>query len=221
MRSHVETPLQTRESLMLEAISISRLCSFSSCAFAQVLYPKQSFFDTEAKKAHRLKLEELHESQHLPQPKEKVRANISERELKVLKRMYREGVKLCHPDAMPQHLKAEAEKVFQDLQAAYMERNVAMVTLILTSLRNGRLQGSKIAHLKEQLQTQIEALKARARQLLTNTLKIKNSGTYKFATETSWEEFVPVHTAHLNQQILGLREEIRILKTGSFEIHLD
>lgn len=54
-----------------------------------------------------------------------------------LKKLYKEAVKLCHPDKVAEKDKAQAENLFKKLQDAYAKQDIAEVEKILAELKSG------------------------------------------------------------------------------------
>lgn len=62
---------------------------------------------------------------------------LSKKEKKELKRLYKKASKLCHPDIVEEDKKQKAELVFKELNAAYQKNDIKKISLILNQLLSG------------------------------------------------------------------------------------
>jgi len=62
---------------------------------------------------------------------------ISKKEKKELKRLYKKASKLCHPDIIEEKKREKAEDIFKSLNAAYQKKNLRKVSEILEQLLTG------------------------------------------------------------------------------------
>ena len=79
--------------------------------------------------------ENFHEefkNQHYETPVE-----LSKKEKKELKRLYKKASRLCHPDIIEDDKKEKAEDIFKALNAAYQQKDVKKVSEILEQLLTG------------------------------------------------------------------------------------
>ncbi len=63
--------------------------------------------------------------------------DLNNEDKKKLKRLFRKGMKLCHPDTVSDELKAQANKIAQLLNEANSRKDIKGVEEILISLENG------------------------------------------------------------------------------------
>ncbi len=64
-------------------------------------------------------------------------SEISKKEKKELKRLYKKASRLCHPDIIEDTKKGKAEDIFKTLNAAYQKKDIKKVSEILEQLLTG------------------------------------------------------------------------------------
>ena len=69
--------------------------------------------------------------------KEQDRLELSEEEKIGLKNLYREAGKLCHPDIVPEEVRAKTTEIMQRLNEAYTKHDLESLRKILESLKSG------------------------------------------------------------------------------------
>ncbi|MEO9021221.1 MAG: DnaJ domain-containing protein [Ginsengibacter sp.] len=107
--------------------------------------------------------------------------DLSEEELKEIKKKYRKASKLCHPDVVSEEQKEMADKLFTELNAAYERNDLEKVKEILGNLEkeNFFVNKSDAITEKQLMKTEIEKLKIRINELQQELLLIKESDAYK------------------------------------------
>jgi hypothetical protein len=129
---------------------------------------------------------------------------INEIDAQTLKRNYRKASKLCHPNAIAENQKAQAEAIFIKLKNAYDKNDLQTVTEILEYLENGKPLHNKHETISEksQLQAEILHLSQELQILLQNIHSLKNSKTYQEVSEiTDFEEYFETVREELRKEI--------------------
>ena len=107
-------------------------------------------------------------------------ALISEEEQSELKEKYRKACKQCHPDKVPEHLKAKAEQIFVELQNAYENNNLQRVNELLAKIESGIFNEEAVkTDTKEYLLKTWESLKISLQNLQTEIAQMKQTEVYK------------------------------------------
>lgn len=106
---------------------------------------------------------------------------LSEEEEKELKKAYREGSKLCHPDAVSARDKEKAARFFIQLSEAYERNDIEKINKILQQLKTGGAFTDCADSLtkKEQLLMFVESLREKISILLRRVNSIKTSEEYQ------------------------------------------
>ncbi|RDX34211.1 hypothetical protein DZA35_01615 [Arcobacter sp. HD9-500m-PIT-SAG03] len=113
-------------------------------------------------------------------------SEISKKEKKELKRLYKKASKLCHPDIIEEKKREKAEDIFKSLNAAYHQKNLRKVSEILEQLLTGesfsissdsvfdkRLLKRKINATREKIQSiklELESIKQNETFILVNKI---------------------------------------------------
>jgi hypothetical protein len=128
-----------------------------------------------------------------------------------LKRLYREAVKLCHPDSplVKEEFREKAHQVFIKLKAAYDQNNLETLQEILNELKRGIAFGNMdfTGVGMDELQTFIEQLINKVQQLANQLSILQNDERYVLQTGnlTTLED-------HFTKEEMGLLEKKRILE---------
>ncbi len=133
-------------------------------------------------------------------------ATLTDEELKDLKDKYRKASKLCHPDVVNEEQKELATKLFAELSAAYEKNDLKRVREILENLEKGHFFCSKSDTINEKalLQTEMEKLRLRIKELKEQLQAIKESDTYKtISSIDSWDEYFANAKQKLRLQLSG------------------
>ena len=102
--------------------------------FYEFMYKNTQEFEYEYQEAKK-DFENFHEEfkkQQYDTPHE-----ISKKEKKELKRLYKKASRLCHPDIIEETRKDKAEDIFKTLNAAYQQKDIKKVSEILEQLLTG------------------------------------------------------------------------------------
>jgi hypothetical protein len=128
-----------------------------------------------------------------------------------IKKMYREAVKLCHPDS-PSCIyedKEEAAKVFGELTNAFKVNDIEKVRYIWNELKHGNPVSDidKYDEL-EHLRVKLETLKAKYNYLVNELSLIQSSEDYQRILEIDdWDEFFETQKTLLKQEHESLTEK--------------
>ena len=71
------------------------------------------------------------------------RFELKENDKKELKKLYKQSVKLCHPDIVANEVKKQAHEIMQELNNAYSKNDLKKIKEILSGFQNGN--GFKLA----------------------------------------------------------------------------
>lgn len=108
--------------------------------------------------------------------------DLSEEEQDDLKKLYRKGIVLCHPDKFTdEEMKIKAHKVFVELQDAYTKNDLNRVQEILYKLENGIFEIDEKTTIsdKEKLLKRVEYLRLRRNELNSELIKTRNDKSYR------------------------------------------
>ena len=128
-----------------------------------------------------------------------------------LKQLYREAVKLCHPDSplVKEEFKEKAHQVFIKLKAAYDQNNVEALQEILNELKLGIAFGNMdfTGVGTDELQAFIEQLANKVQQLASQLSTLQNDPRYVLQTG----ELLDLEK-HFAKEEMGLVEKKRVLE---------
>ena len=132
-----------------------------------------------------------------------------------LKQLYREAVKLCHPDSplVKQEFKEKAHQVFIKLKAAYDQNNLSALQEILNELKLGisfgNMDFTDVG--MDELQAFIEQLANKVQQLASQLSTQQNDQRYVFQTGALLDL-----ENHFTKEETGLLEKKRVLEAENF-----
>lgn len=150
---------------------------------------------------------------NLKQPKP---FNLSEEQLKELKRNYRRATKLCHPDKVTDEQKEQAERVFTELKTAYDNNDLEKVIEILANLQKGifKSQGETITQ-KDKLLLIKQELEHKRRALEEALHQLKVSDTYqKIANLGDWQAHFLLSKHKFNMVLESLEYKLEKISNG-------
>lgn len=133
--------------------------------------------------------------------------NISEDDKNILKKLYKEAAKLCHPDIVESNRKNEAERIFKELNDAYSSNDIEKVKTILDKLKRNLIFDfdSNKLNSTELLRNKISDLKEKIELVKLEINNILSSDTYKTITNiNNWNEYFD----ELKIQLLEEKEEL-------------
>lgn len=133
--------------------------------------------------------------------------NISEDDKNILKKLYKEAAKLCHPDIVESNRKNEAERIFKELNDSYSSNDIGKVKTILDKLKRNLIFDfdSNKLNSTELLRNKISDLKEKIELVKLEINNILSSDTYKTITNiNNWNEYFD----ELKTQLLEEKEEL-------------
>lgn len=149
-------------------------------------------------------------SQEYEASKDEKIADLTDEELKELKKKYRKASKLCHPDVVRDEQKEMADKIFSELNSAYERNDLQRVREILENLENGNYFVSKSDTINEKilLKAEIEKLRIRINELKAQVVVLKESEAYRTICKISnWDTYFAETKQKLQDQSKQLESE--------------
>tara|TARA_Y100000815_G_scaffold45616_2_gene37511 strand:- start:1777 stop:2700 length:924 start_codon:yes stop_codon:yes gene_type:complete len=127
--------------------------------------------------------EEFH--QQFENSKKEDLIELTDKQKKELKKLYREASKLCHPDIVAEKLKIQAEEIFKKLSKAYEENNIEEVKKIYDTLMNGQfnLKKSDTINETELLKLEVSKLRALIDEINKKIDDLKHTESYKLISQ--------------------------------------
>lgn len=143
------------------------------------------------------------------------RYELDEDERIELKKAYRKASKLCHPDIVPDELKEQAIKIFQELNEANSKKDLKKVKEILAMLENGN--GFEVAsdsiNDKHLLKSKIEDIRNKIDEVVNEIDIIKSSDTFTIIQEIEdCDEYFETLKSDLSQEKERLEEQYQNLE---------
>lgn len=139
---------------------------------------------------------------------------LSEGEQVELKRLFRKGSKLCHPDLMPPEHHDAAAEMFRDLRMAYDEGDLERVRQLIKRAEAGLFDalaeaGDSDEREKERLKARIACIREALERTRGSIQEIKRSATYRTMTESSdWFALFEKQAQQLDQEIEKLSDTL-------------
>jgi hypothetical protein len=139
---------------------------------------------------------------------------LSEAEQAELKRLFRRGSKLCHPDLMPPEHHDAAAAMFRELRNAYDEGDVERVRQLIKRADTGLFYASgevedNDERKKERLKARIVGIREALKRTRGSIQEIKRSATYRTMTENpDWVALFEKQAKVLDQEIESLSETL-------------
>ena len=130
--------------------------------------------------------------------------SLTPEEQQELKEKYRKASKLCHPDVVSEEQKELATKLFAELSVAYEKNDLNRVKEILENLEKGNffVNKSDAINQKQLLQSEMEKLRLRIKELKEQLQTLKESETFKTVSSiTDWDEYFRNAKQQLRQQL--------------------
>jgi hypothetical protein len=135
---------------------------------------------------------------------------LSAEEQSELKRLFRKGSKLCHPDLVSAEHHDAAAEMFRQLSKAYDEGDLERVRQLVTRAAAGLFDasgetGDTDERRKERLKARIAGIRDSLERTLTHIHLIKRSATYQTMLENAnWAELFEKQAKLLDQEIENL-----------------
>jgi len=133
---------------------------------------------------------------------------LTDKEKKEIKVLYRKASMLCHPDKVAEDQKKDAEKIFKELAEAYKRNDLQKVKDILTNLEKGVfLSNTDLTNEKEKLLILVQQLRIK-RDLIEEEIDgLRNSETYNTVSGIeNWDEYFLNLKEKLKEQLV--QEEV-------------
>jgi hypothetical protein len=131
-----------------------------------------------------------------------------------LKRLFRKGSKLCHPDLVPAEHHDAAADMFRQLRKAYDEGNLDRLRQLVKRAEAGLFDatdenGDTDERRKERLRARIAGIRESLEKTRANIREIKRSATYQTMTEhADWADLFESQAVLLDQEIETLATEL-------------
>ncbi len=152
--------------------------------------------------------------EHKKETDARTKWELSDAEQAELKRLFRKGSKLCHPDLMPPEHHDAAAAMFRELRKAYDEGNLERVRQLVKRGEAGLFEDPSEAgdgddRRKERLKARIAGIREALQKASGNVQEIKCSVTYRTMTEsTDWLALFEKQAEVLDQEIESLCETL-------------
>lgn len=136
---------------------------------------------------------------------------LSDEDTNSIKKMYRDSVKLCHPDSLQCIFenKDEASDTFNALTEAFKHNNLDKVKYISEQLRLGKpIKDINEFEELDFLRAKFASLKHKYELLIKELRHIKSSETYiMIQSIDNWDEYFDIQKNKLNQEIIQLNKK--------------
>ncbi len=159
--------------------------------------------------------EDFQQDQELQQEADaRTKWDLSDAEQAELKRLFRKGSKLCHPDLMPPEHHDAAAEMFRELRKAYNEGDLERVRQLIKRTEAGLFDAPGEAEdrderRKERLKARIAGIREALERTRGSIQEIKRSTTYRtMADNTDWFALFEKQAERLDQEIENLSETL-------------
>ena len=108
--------------------------------------------------------------------------NLSDKEEKEIKSLYKKAAHMCHPDIVCESKKNDAQDIFQELHKAYKHKDIKLIKEIILFLGDGEVFARNRFKIndKESLQKSIDELKIKKSTIEKKIYFIKNEHEFSF-----------------------------------------
>jgi hypothetical protein len=154
------------------------------------------------------------DQEHQKETDARTKWELSEAEQAELKRLFRKGSKLCHPDLMPPEHHDAAAAMFRELRKAYDEGNLERVRQLVKRGEAGLFEdqsgaGDSDNRIKERLKARIVGIREALERTRGSIQEIKRSATYRTMTESAdWLALFEKQAEVLDLEIESLSETL-------------
>ncbi len=148
-------------------------------------------------------------------------AQLSKDDEAELKRLYRKAARLCHPDLLPDELKAKATQIMQQLSDANSKKDLKRVKEILSNLENGTIFENKDYEIEDKikLQEKIKEYQQKIKDTEDEIARIMADETYQTISKLDdFDGYFEELKSDLETQKEKLEEEARILEEELYNI---
>ena len=180
----------------------------------EILKLRKFIFKGDEEKYEEAEQDEREYKEQFEAEKEKILHELSDDDKKELKKNYRKGSMLCHPDKFinePQEIQNLANEIFRDLNEANEQNDLKRVNEILENLENGILVRTKGAEIddKKILNATIMQLRDKVQKLKEEIEFIKESETYQTIVEIEdYDEYFSTLKEKLQLELTELQLNI-------------
>ena len=125
----------------------------------------------------------------------------------------RKAALLCHPDKVSDEFQVAAQKIFMDLKAAYDSNDLKTVNGIFMDMEKGNFfrPKSETVQEKDLLRAEIAKMKRFIKQIETDIITIKESGTFNIVKNISdWDEYFLKTKKQLEGELEMLKGAIEV-----------
>lgn len=146
---------------------------------------------------------------------------LNKQEAKALKMLYREVVRLCHPDIVPEALKSKATEFLQLLNRAYEKKDLEQIRQLYNHLKKtgGFHTISAAINNKEIIRAKIIELKTVIKKLKQEIEAIKNDETYKLITEIDdYDHYFEQLKKELLSEKSSIEEELKKISEENLSV---
>ncbi|HFU75368.1 MAG TPA: hypothetical protein ENK66_03900 [Arcobacter sp.] len=137
----------------------------------------------------------------------KVLFKLSKEDEKRLKSLYRKTCFLIHPDVVSKEFKEEASKIFNDLNEAYINKDLKRVEKLLKDLESGVIFVSGFEKIDsiEVLEERFKTLKEKIKVLKEEIEEIKRSETFQIIEDT---KDLDSYFENLKEELVNSKKEL-------------
>ena len=140
---------------------------------------------------------------------DKNRCKLNEDEEKELKTIFRKCAKLCHPDIVVDELKEKANKIMQELNNAYSNKDLKLVKEIFENLKNGTIfkVTSDVVENKELLRDKVVEFRKKIDEILNDIKNIKSNDMFDIMlNHNDWSAYFEKMKKHLEDECENLEK---------------
>ena len=133
---------------------------------------------------------------------------LSKEDEKRLKSLYRKACFLIHPDVVAKEFKEEASKIFNDLNEAYVNKDLKQVEKLLKDIESGVIFvcSSEKIDMIEVLEKRFEILKEKIKIFKEEIEEIKKSETFKIINNT---KDLDAYFENLKEELVNSKKELQ------------
>jgi len=149
---------------------------------------------------------------------------ISDEDQKELKKLYRKGVKLCHPDITTDKLKEQAHEIMQSLNKAYYNKDLDGVREIVNALEAGTsfTIASDSIDDKELLKAKIDEFREKIDLLEKDIIALKEDDVYQIIVGfTSIDEYFDEISVELKEEHKDLKNRLDELEVQDLSVETE
>ena len=138
----------------------------------------------------------------------KILVKLREEDEKRLKSLYRKTCFLIHPDVVEKEFKEEASKVFNDLNEAYINKDLKRVEKLLKDIENGTIfvSSSEKINKIEVLRERFKILQEKIKIFKEEIEEIKNSETFQIIENT---KDIDAYFENLKEELINSKKELQ------------